>query len=120
KTSRDMANRARGIVAGTKWRLRSEEADEPVLEARVRAKVGRFVSHPHAIEVHADGGHVTLGGPILADEVPGLLEAVRSVRGVEEVVDQLELHEDADVPALQGGVPRPGERFELLQDNWSP
>jgi uncharacterized membrane protein len=87
----------------------------------VRAALGRVVSHPHAIEVAASGGHVTLAGPILAHEVRPLLRAARRVPGVRAVSDQLTVHsEPAHVSSLQGGEPRTGKRFELLQENWSP
>jgi uncharacterized membrane protein len=37
------------------------------------------------------------------------------------VSDRLAVHEDAaHVSALQGGHPRVGSRFELMQENWSP
>ena len=43
------------------------------------------------------------------------------VQGVNEVVNNLEVHADAgNHPALQGGRERPGNRFEFLQENWSP
>jgi uncharacterized membrane protein len=94
---------------------------DEALVGRVRAALGRVVSHPHAVEVFVDRGHVHLSGPILADEVRPLLGAVRSVAGVRGVSDHLAVHRDArGIPALQGGVPRSGRRFELLQDNWSP
>ncbi|HLS86147.1 MAG TPA: SRPBCC family protein, partial [Burkholderiales bacterium] len=74
-----------------------------------------------AIEVFVDRGYVDLSGPILADEVRPLLARVREVPGVRGVSDHLTVHRDAEhISALQGGVPRHGERFELLQDNWSP
>ena len=80
-----------------------------------------MVSHPHAIEVAADGGHIALIGPILSYEVRPLLKAVRRVAGVRAVSDQLTVYnEPGNVSALQGGEPRSGERFELLQENWSP
>jgi uncharacterized membrane protein len=94
---------------------------DEVLVGRVRAELGRFVSHSHAIEVTAEGGHVTLAGPILAEEVRPLLRCVRRVPGVRAVSDRLAVHEDAShVSALQGGQPAPGSRFELMQENWSP
>ena len=50
-----------------------------------------------------------------------LLKAVRRVAGVRAVSDQLTVYnEPGNVSALQGGEPRSGERFELLQENWSP
>ncbi|HZM36602.1 MAG TPA: SRPBCC family protein [Burkholderiales bacterium] len=120
-TARDAAHRAQGIAAGARKLFNREEVSDEALLGRVRAALGRVVSHPHAIEVAADGGHVTLGGPILAGEVRPLLRAVRAVPGVRAVADQLTVHQSAEhVSALQGGVPRSGRRFELLQDNWSP
>jgi uncharacterized membrane protein len=119
--ARDLGNRGRGMVAEGRSRLRSETVSQSVLEARVRSELGRLVTHPGAIEVVADGGRVTLCGPVLADEVDALLSGVSSVRGVEEVENRLEVHERAgDVPGLQGQGPRPEPRFELLQENWSP
>jgi uncharacterized membrane protein len=121
KTARDLRNRARGLLIEAQARLGGEEVSDEVLVARVRAKLGRVVSHPSAIEVTANQGRVTLRGPILAHEVHDLLAAVAAVRGVTEVDNQLKVHKQADgVPGLQGGGRRPGERFELLQENWSP
>jgi uncharacterized membrane protein len=120
-TSRDLAQRAQGVVAATRARLRAEPIDDDVLRARVRSKLGRIVSHAHAIQVSARAGRVTLSGPILASEMNDLLAAVERVRGVAEVENRLEPHKTADnIPALQGGAPRPGERSELMQENWPP
>src|SRR5215216_5482946 len=51
-TARDVRNRARGLAAevGSMYAAAAEVADD-VLVARVRSKLGRFVSHPHAVEV---------------------------------------------------------------------
>src|SRR6266508_1104712 len=116
KTSRDLSNRAQGIVAELNSIFRCEEADDDVVAARVRSKLGRAVSHPHAIQ-----GRVMLSGQILASEVDQLLERVRSVRGVTGVENRLEANEQAEgVSSLQGGAPHPGETSELMQSNWSP
>jgi uncharacterized membrane protein len=73
------------------------------------------------VKVEAYDGHVIVSGPILESEVDDLLDCVCRVRGVTEVENQLEAHKTAgDIPSLQGGAPRPGERFELMQENWSP
>jgi len=121
-TARDTVHRAQGAWAEAKRLFNpEEELDDEALAGRVRAALGRMVSHPHAIEVAAVGGHVSLIGPILSYEVRPLLKAVRRVAGVRAVSDQLTVYnEPGDVPALQGGEPRTGERFELLQENWSP
>jgi hypothetical protein len=122
KSRRDLGNRARGFAAETRSRfVREGPVDDDVLAERVRSKMGRFVSHPGAIEVTADEGWIRLEGQILADEVDHLVSAVQSVRGVEGVDNKLEIHWDSGaVPALQGGAERTGERAEFRQQNWSP
>src|SRR5262245_6596569 len=122
-TARDTAHRAYGVLASARKLFAHEEVDDAVLVERVRAELGRTVSHPHAVGVVADRGHVTLSGPILSEEVRALLRCVRSVPGVKAVSDRLTVYEDAEaqhVSSLQGGQPRQGARFELLQANWSP
>ena len=121
KTARDLANRARGLLAALRaWRERA--VDDVVLAERVRAKLGRYSSHPGAIEVACEGGRVELKGDILASEADEVLDAAACVRGVSAVDDDLRRHKTADaVPALQGGAGRPpGEIPELLQENWAP
>jgi uncharacterized membrane protein len=119
-TVRDLGNRARGLVAEARERVKRGDADDPVIEARVRTALGRVVSHPSAIDVRCEFGRVTLSGPVLAAEVDELLSTVRGVRGVEEVENQLEVHDTRNgVPALQGGVRRI-PRNEFAQENWAP
>jgi uncharacterized membrane protein len=118
-TSRDLANRARGLAALTA--RRGGVSFDDVITERVRSKLGRYVSHPRAVEVDTDRGVVSLRGPILAREAERLLRAVWRVRGVTGVDDRLERWDHAgDNPALQGGVPRPGERWAIMQESWSP
>jgi uncharacterized membrane protein len=120
-TARDTVHRAQGAWAEARRMFSHEEVGDEVLVDRVRAELGRVVSHPHAIEAAANGGHLTLIGPILSYEVRPLLRAMRRVPGVRAVSDQLTVYsEPGNLPALQGGEPRIGERFELLQENWSP
>ena len=120
--SRDAANRARGIAAETRSRLRSDMTDARKLQERVRAELGRVVSHPRAIDVYvAADGRVCLTGPVLMEEADAAISAIQSVRGVREVDDRLERHASAEhVPSLQGGRTRPGRRSALLQSSWSP
>lgn len=120
-TSRDLGNRARGIVAEFRSWIKREPVSDEVLVERVRAKIGQVVSHPGSIAVTANQGQVTLSGPILAREVDELISVVSKVRGVTDKENRLEVHEQAgDVPGLQGGVPRRGGRPEFMQVNWSP
>jgi uncharacterized membrane protein len=120
-TGRDFANRAQGLWAeATRW-LRAGTGSDAEIAERVRAKLGRVVSHPHAVRVAASEGRVELSGPILAREVDALLECARHVPGVREVHDRLTAYRSGEhISALQGGHPRHGDRFELFQENWSP
>lgn len=120
-TVRDTRNRIVGTAAELRGWLRRGETDDDTLVDRVRSKIGRLVSHPHAIRVTSEQGVVTLGGPILQAEMQRLLRTVESVRGVREVVNQLEEYKQAgDTPALQGGATPPGIRSDLLQREWAP
>ncbi|HSP78770.1 MAG TPA: SRPBCC family protein, partial [Myxococcaceae bacterium] len=119
--SRDMAHRSRGFFFETLARVKPQHVDEPTLEARVRAALGRVCSHPHAIRVHIAQGRVRLDGAILQAEHRRVLSRLQRVRGVRKVEDQLEVHKPAGHPPdLQGGVERPGDKPELLQRNWAP
>jgi len=103
--SRDAAHRIEGLRA----RARRLVSDTPVpddlqLIERVRARMGRLVSHPHAIQVGANNGRVTLSGPVLRHEVPRLLDAIRTVWGVASVEDGLVVHDSSEsISSLQGG-----------------
>jgi hypothetical protein len=121
KTGRDVRNHLQGAVAEIESLFQSNEVSDDVLTARVRSRLGRVVSHPSAIEVKAANGTVVLAGPILTNEEHALLESVKSVKGVKNIENSLEIHEEAgDLSALQGGRPRHGERLGVLKANWSP
>ena len=118
---RDAAHRLTGFGA----RARHWLTDEPIpddlqLIERVRARMGRLVAHPHAIQVGANNGRVTLSGPVLAHEVSRLLGAIRSVWGVSSVDDRLVVHDSAEsISSLQGGVERqPASVF--MRERWTP
>jgi osmotically-inducible protein OsmY len=118
--SRDLRNRARGVAAEVKAMTGSEEVSDAVLEERVRAEIGRVVSSPGAIEVSAIRGTVMLSGETLANEVDELLSAVRGVRGVEDVENQLRVHETpGDAPSLQGAR-GPRSKAEGGRDRFKP
>jgi hypothetical protein len=120
-TVRDVAQRASGTAASVRRLTHRESVDDVVLVERVRAVLGRVVSHPHAIDVEASGGCVTVRGPILTAEVRPLLRAVQRVKGVKDVTSALEEHDQAgNVPALQGGRTPTGLLPNLWQRQWSP
>jgi uncharacterized membrane protein len=117
----DVRQRAQGLAAEASSLFTDEQPDDRVLGERVRSKIGRYLSHPSAVEVAVHDGRVTLSGPILAREVDWLLDAVASVRGVTRVENRLEIHARADdVPGLQGEGRGPGERLNLTQADWTP
>jgi uncharacterized membrane protein len=119
----DTAHRVSGLVARAQHLVRhdDENVDDAVVIERVRAALGRCVSHPHAIEVSANRGVVTLKGVILADELQPLLRTVERVRGVKAVESFLTAYPEPDgISSLQGGTPRSGPQAEWRQRNWSP
>jgi hypothetical protein len=123
-TIRDFQNRMSGMMAEMRACAEDYSREQPtdeVLVARVRSTMGRYVSHPSAIEVSARDGVVHLSGPILARETPGMIGAVESVRGVQRVEHDLEEHQTAgNVSALQGGRRAVGSSIDLMQQNWAP
>lgn len=101
--AQDVRHRSRGLVAGMRQRLAREPVPDDVLAERVRARIGRTVSHPGSIDVRVAQGEVTLQGPVLAHEAPRLLRAARGVPGVQRVIDALDSRPEAgNVPGLQG------------------
>ena len=118
KAGRDLRNRARGGFAEAVSRLKSSDAPDWVVEERVRAKLGRLVTHPHAVDVESVGGSVTLSGPILRQETSPLISAVGSIPGVVDVVSRLEEHETGEhIPALQS---RPRRVEGPAWTSWPP
>ena len=119
--ARDFRYRAQGVTSMLSGARSSSAAPDEVLISRVRAKLGRYVSHPKAVKVACVEGRIELNGDVLAPEHAAALTGVRSVRGVRGVEDRLTVHQSAEgVSSLQGGVARGGEPYELLQHNWSP
>jgi hypothetical protein len=95
-------DRARGAVAEARATLRHEPVADEQLRERVRAALGRVVSHPHSIRVDVRDCIVSLHGPILASEVDDLIERVWEVRGVADVLDNLEVYDQpGNIPGLQ-------------------
>jgi osmotically-inducible protein OsmY len=83
---------------------------DAVLVHRIRSAMGEVVRNAEAIAVASVGGIVTVNGPVLVDELPGLLRAIRSVPGVLMVQDELEVHEYPDQTDLARGEERLADR----------
>jgi len=84
-------NRAVGQVAEVRGRFRDEEVSDDQLIARVRAELGHHVERVRPIEIAVEGGAVTLRGTVSDDELPKVVAAVERVRGVQRIVNQLQV-----------------------------
>ncbi|MGE5184867.1 MAG: BON domain-containing protein, partial [Acidobacteriota bacterium] len=114
KAMRDVSHRAQGLTERVRHPL-SGEVTDGVLQGRVRAALGRIISHPRAIDVEARAGSIVLRGSIFASEADEALRCARRIAGVRDVIDRLERHARADVPSLQGaGKPR------RARETWRP
>jgi BON domain len=118
---RDVSHRIEGLKAEFRtWTKpeRPEQIPDGRLEARVRTVLGRHCTHPGAVEVHAHQGHVTLKGPVLAEDVEEVVSTVRRVRGVLDIDNKMDVREQpGDIPGLQG----PGYHgSERVPSDWSP
>ncbi len=121
RSFRDLTNRVHGLIAQVVGAVLPERIPDEVLVDRVRARLGRLVCHPGAIDVNVADGRVILKGDVLAQDFPRLLRGVGCMAGVREVIDNVNVHaEPADVPALQGKQTVTGECFELLRPRWTP
>jgi hypothetical protein len=121
KAQAEFANRAHGLLAEAKSALQHEPVEKDQLIARVRAKLGRLVSHPHAIDVFAHDGAVTLSGAVLEHEARHLVSEVGSIHGVSSVCDHLVRHSDAaNIATLQSSRERHLARPQVFRHDWSP
>jgi hypothetical protein len=111
----DVRNRMQGLRSEARARMSGGEVTDDVLVARVRSAIGHLVTHPRSIHVTADAGTVTLTGPVLANEVQGVVTCARRTLGVRHVENNLEVHDTSHgVPGLQGEGRVPDT------DRWSP
>jgi osmotically-inducible protein OsmY len=94
----DARQRARGVIHEAGVRLSESDVSDRILEERVRAQIGRVVSHPAALRLTATDGCVEITGPVLMEEADSLVNAIRSVRGVKDVVDRLDVHDAPGSP----------------------
>ncbi|MGI5290016.1 SRPBCC family protein [Nonomuraea polychroma] len=121
RVGRDLRNRSRGIAAQTRFRLTGRSADDRILHERVRAELGRYLTHPHAVHVSVEDHVARLEGDVLSGEERPAERAVRRIPGVKAVDARWKVHRaPSDVPQLQGpGRVRPPAP-ELLHQHWAP
>jgi uncharacterized membrane protein len=118
---RDLAGRGKGVVSELGATLRNEPVSDERLAERVRAHLGRWVSHPRAIRITVVDGRVTLSGMVLGHEEHGLLHGLMALRGVRGIENRLEAHHSAEgLSQTQSGGERQGPRAEYLQSHWAP
>jgi|ERR1035437_443381 hypothetical protein len=89
-TKRDISNRSYGMLMEARHLFQHEEVPDDVLEARIRSKMGRNVSNPHAIQVKCQNGNVTLSGSVFANETASLLRCIDAIPGVGSLENNLE------------------------------
>ena len=85
----NLLDRGRGLVAEATRALRRDRAGDEQLEARVRAKLGRAASHPHAIGTRVEERTLVLEGIAPAGEIDAIVAAASTVRGIDRVDNRL-------------------------------
>ncbi|HZS37632.1 MAG TPA: BON domain-containing protein [Polyangia bacterium] len=88
--ARDLGHRARGLWFDLRSVFAREQADDDVLAERAHARLGHLMAHPRTVELAVHDGRVTLRGKAPAADVERLLAALRAVRGVHDVENQLQ------------------------------
>jgi len=95
--AQDAKNRARGQVAQLRGRLAGDDQlDDDQLVARVRAELGHRVDRARSVEIAASNGEVTIRGHVPPDGVDDIVAAVRGVRGVKQVNNELVIRSLSD------------------------
>jgi hypothetical protein len=103
---RDARHRVQDAVAAT--RRLADGSREPTSDSTIAQRLReRFASleQPGGITVEVENGCVHLRGPALARDAERARRAVRRMSGARELIDELEVHERADVPALRMSAP---------------
>jgi uncharacterized membrane protein len=98
RSARDLSNRAQGVAAILMHAKQTEAAPDEVVAERVRARIGHLL--PHSVEVQACNGEIVLEGSVPRERRERLLQEVKHVRGVHQVIDRLEAS-DEPIPPLR-------------------
>jgi len=97
RLSRHLWNKTVGASYEVRSSFMHDQPNDRVLTERVRSAMGRTVRNIGEINVRCMNGRVTLSGRIAPSEQDGLLRSVWSVRGVNEVTNQLEVRDAGNV-----------------------
>jgi hypothetical protein len=86
---RATCSRAAALVTALRSRIAFRSQRDRALVEQVRSEIGRVLERPHAIEVQARRGHVTLTGAIRDDEIDQVVARVAHLPGVKDVNNRL-------------------------------
>lgn len=116
KARRDMEKRAAGFATQSQRAVErvftgNPQVDDDILALRVRSRIGRSLRHPHAVEVNARCGVVTLKGDVSAAESDEVLAETSSIPGVVQLENRLKVRDE------ESGAE--GPRQPALS-NWTP
>jgi uncharacterized membrane protein len=114
---RDVENRVSGLARQTWTSFIRPPLDDRVQVERVRARMGRIVSHPHKIHVTADNGVITLWGEAAEQDARRLVEAVAAMPGIRSVQNEIDFCSASAMPE-KGDVFTQARHQTLLR--WSP
>lgn len=117
KALRDAEHRIQGTMAEARCMFESDVASDATLTDRIRAKLGHYASHPRLIDVRCDDGHVTLSGSAPAQEAAAIVAAIRAVRGVHSVENQLQAAGDGMTNGHMRHVP---PTWDIMGETWAP
>ncbi len=117
---RDLANRGRGVVAGLGQIGHAGAPHDDVLAERIRARLGRWVSHPETIEVAVADGAVMLTGEVLERERERLVRELHWMRGVRRVQDRLQPQPGSAIPTSDGRMRVSAKRRGDRSGAWPP
>lgn len=87
---RDVENRLSGLARHAWASVIRPPLDDRIHVERVRARMGRIVSHPHKIHATADNGVITLWGEATEQDAKRLVDAVAAMPGVRGVQNELD------------------------------
>ena len=122
KAMEDTRNRTRGVLSEMTAKLSDQGAPDWILEERVRSNLGRIAARARGVTVTANGGRISLSGPILREDEDAIVKAALRTRGVHGVDNQLQVFDSPEsVPSLQGEPSaQRNSRPDWQQQNWSP
>jgi len=98
----DVAHRLAGVVATVQRIARGAppRIDDEAIAERLATSLGRL-EHPGSVTFDVHERRVHLRGVVLPRDAERARRAVRRVVGARELVDELDVHRSADVPALR-------------------